>query len=310
MPSAAQAVRQSAATTATTASRLRGWLTSGVLWSAVVSAAVVAIVFFPLGGLEYYSSPLETRAYTEGHRLFRPSGPIGQTLGMVGGLLVLVPFLYMARKRIAGAKGVGSLRGWLELHLFCGIVGPVLVTMHTTFKFNGIVSAAYWSMVIVMLSGFVGRYLYVRIPRSIRGTELTRGDLDARSESLKVEIAESAQSMDVLRLVQSFEQDSVPDASRVSMLGVFVGDLGFGRRRRRLLRELETAGLESDLAHRVVDLTAERATLLRRIAYLQKTKTLFGLWHVLHLPLVYLLLVIVAAHVAITLYLGYVPFRW
>ncbi len=116
--------------------------------------------------------------------------------------------------------------------------------------------------------------------------------------------------MDVLRLVHPFEEDSVPDAADVSMLGVFVGDLGFSRRRRGLLHDLEKAGLRPDLAHRVVDLTAERATILRRVAYLQKTKTLFGLWHVLHLPLVYLLLVIVAAHVGITLYLGYVPFRW
>ena len=289
---------------------LGGWLKSGVVWAFIVSVVAVAVVLFPLGGLNYYSAPLATRAYTEGHRIFRPSGPIGQTLGLVGALLVLVPFLYMARKRISTAKGAGSLRGWLEVHLFCGIVGPVLVTMHTSFKFNGIVSAAYWSMVVVMLSGFVGRYLYVRIPRSIRGTELTRGDLDARAESLNVEIAESAQSMDVLRLVHGFELESVPDASQVSMLGVFVGDPGFGRRRRRFLHELEGAGLPVDLAERVVELTAERATLLRRVAYLQKTKTLFGLWHVLHLPLVYLLLVIVAAHVGITLYLGYVPFRW
>ena len=40
------------------------------------------------------------------------------------------------------------------MHLFCGVVGPVLVTFHTSFKFNGLVSVAYWSMVIVMLSGF------------------------------------------------------------------------------------------------------------------------------------------------------------
>jgi cytochrome b561 len=44
--------------------------------------------------------------------------------------------------------------------------------------------------------------------------------------------------------------------------------------------------------------------------YLHTTKKLFELWHVFHLPLVYLMFVIVAAHVAITLYLGYVPFRW
>ena len=76
------------------------------------------------------------------------------------------------------------MKTWLEVHIFCGIVGPVLVTFHTSFKFNGIVSVAYWSMVAVVLSGFVGRYLYVRIPRSLRGIELTqRGARRARRAS-------------------------------------------------------------------------------------------------------------------------------
>jgi hypothetical protein len=70
---------------------------------------------------------------------------------------MLVPFLYMARKRVPALRNLGNLRWWLEVHLFCGVIGPVLVTYHTSFKFNGIVSAAYWSMVIVVLSGFVGR---------------------------------------------------------------------------------------------------------------------------------------------------------
>ena len=55
---------------------------------------------------------------------------------------MLVPFAYMARKRFKGAGGAKSLNRWLEIHLFCGVVGPVLVTLHTTFKFNGIISAA------------------------------------------------------------------------------------------------------------------------------------------------------------------------
>lgn len=280
------------------------------MWSIVISIATVTYVLGPLGGREYYLSPLATRAYSEGHELLRPSGPIGQTLGLLGALMMLMPFFYMLRKRASWLKSVGTLRGWLEIHLFCGVVGPVLVTLHTSFKFNGIISAAYWSMVTVMLSGFVGRYLYVRIPRSIRGTELTRGDLDARAESLNLEIAESVQSMAVLRRVQAFEAASVPDPAHVSFLDLFFGDIGQRRRQRRFMRELEAAGLAPELADEVVALTAERSTLLRRIAYLQKTKALFGAWHVFHLPLVYLLLVIVILHVGITLYLGYIPFRW
>lgn len=287
-----------------------GWATSGLMWSAVVSTASVAWVWFGLGGQAYYATPLETRAYAAGHALLRPSGPIGQTLGMLGALAMLMPFLYMARKKLRWLKDVGSLRGWLELHLFCGVTGPVLVTLHTSFKFNGIISAAYWAMVTVMLSGFVGRYLFVRIPRSIRGTELSRGELDARADSLRVELAQSMPSMDLLRRVDAFEHEVVPEAASLSFVNLFFGDVGLHRRLRRFARDLVSGGLDAGLAAEVAGLMGERATLLRRIAYLQKTRTLFGVWHVFHLPLVYLLLVIVVAHVGVTLYLGYVPFRW
>ena len=62
-------------------------------------------------------------------------------------------------------------------------MGPVLVTLHTAFKFNGIVSIAYWSMVLVVLSGFVGRYLYVRVPKTLRGTELSHSRSSTRARS-------------------------------------------------------------------------------------------------------------------------------
>ena len=289
---------------------LGAWLTSGLMWSAIVSAVCVAWVLFSQGGREYYVTPLAVRAYSPAHPLLRPSGPIGQTLGVIGAALMLVPFIYMLRKRVPGLRSIGSARGWLEVHLFCGVAAPVLVTLHTSFKFNGIISAAYWSMVIVMLSGFIGRFLFVRIPRSIRGSELTRGELDARAESLKADIADSVQSMDLLGRVHAFEASVVPPSTGLSFFDLFAGELTLSGKAHRFQRELESAGLNHDLAHAVVSLTRERATLLRRIAYLQKTKMLFGLWHVFHLPLVYLLLVIVAAHVGVALYLGYVPFRW
>ena len=290
--------------------RLKGWLTSGLAWSLVASTLAVAVVLGPLGGEAYYSTPLETRAYSEGHFLLRPSGPVGQSAGMLGALLMLMPFLYMARKKVPWLKSAGTLRGWLEVHLFCGITGPVLVTLHTSFKFNGLISAGYWSMITVMLSGFIGRYLFVRIPRSIRGTELTRGELDARAESLRIAVADQVQSMALLQRVDAFEREVVPDSTHLSWGNLFVGEVRLKGQLRRFRRELMAAGLDSSLALEVVTLTGERATLLRRVVYLQKTKTLFGIWHVFHLPLVYLLLIILVAHVSITLYLGYVPFRW
>lgn len=285
-------------------------LQSGLAWSLVASAAIALVILYALGGRGYYVMPLATRGYSAGHVLFRPSGPAGQSFGIVGALMMLMPFLYMARKRVAWLKRFGTLRTWLEIHLFCGVVGPVLVTFHTSFKFNGIVSAAYWSMVIVVLSGFVGRYLYVRIPRSIRGTELTRAELDARIGALKAKLAESVHSAEALARIDAFEMATVESANRSLGFDLLLGEIVLARRLRALRRDLDRTAMAAGLRDGVLSLAAERATLVRRMAYLQKTKALFELWHVFHLPLVYLLLVIVVAHVAITLWLGYVPFRW
>jgi hypothetical protein len=285
---------------------------SGLGWGIVASVVVAIWILVPIGGAEYYTTPLSVRGYSPMHRLLRPSGPIGQTLGVIGGVLMLMPFVYVVRKRVPGLRSAGSLKTWLEIHLFCGIFGPVLVTFHTSFKFNGIVSAAYWSMVVVVLSGFVGRYLYVRIPRSIRGTELTRTELDERSETLREDLARSAASAAVLERVRAFERAAVPHArSDLSFVDLIFGEISLGRKVRALERELgRWSGLSPGLCAEVVTLTFERSVLLRRIAYLERTRKLFELWHVFHLPLVYLQLVIVAAHVAVTMYLGYVPFRW
>lgn len=277
-------------------------------WSAIVSVALAAWVLVSLNGRQYYATPLAVRGYAQGHKLLRPSGPVGQTFGVVGAAMMLMPFFYMLRKRLKVLKGAGTLKGWLEAHLFCGIVGPVLVTFHTSFKFNGIVSAAYWSMVIVVLSGFIGRYLYVRIPRSIRGHELSRTELDARAEELRVELAETLTSPAAFARLDAFEREL--QGRRLSFFDLFVGELRLGRRLKSLDRDLEREGLSADARVTAQRLATERSVLLRRLAYLQRTKQLFELWHVFHLPLVYLMLVIVTAHVGITLYMGYVPFRW
>ena len=283
---------------------------SGVAWGAAVSIAVVIVTLFGLDGRAYYSTPLTTRGYAPAHRILRPSGPVGQTYGVAGTVLMLVPFVYMARKRLKSLSAVGTARTWLEIHLFCGIVGPVLVTLHTSFKFNGIVSAAYWSMVIVMLSGFLGRYLYVRIPRSIRGNELTRAELDAQAQGLKGELATTSSLPDVMADVERFERAAVPASGEVSLVGLLFGEITLGRKLRALDRELERHGVVAGTRGEIIELTAQRSLLLRRTAYLRRTKKLFELWHVFHLPLVYLLLVIAAAHIGVALYLGYVPFRW
>ncbi len=283
-------------------------LRGSVFLSLLVSAAIAAAVLGPLGGWRYYTTPLAVRAYAPGHALLRPSGPVGQMLGIAGVVLMLVPFLYMLRKRLKRLRALGNLKTLLEIHIFCGIVGPVLITFHTSFKFNGLVSVAYWSMMTVMASGFIGRHLYVRIPRTIRGAELSRAELETRAEALREELAALVSPALVAR-IDALERAALPQsAADLSWLDLLVGELRLRRRLRAFARACRREGLASGPLDEVLGATAERAKLLRTLAYLQRTRRLFDLWHVFHLPLVYVMLVIVALHVTVVVYMGYAGF--
>jgi hypothetical protein len=289
--------------------RIRRTATSGLAWGVGVAGGLAVWILFGLGGAAYYAQPPDQRASAAGHALLRPSGMAGQSFGLVGALLMLAPFVYMARKRLPILRNLGTVRGWLEVHLFCGIVGPVLVTFHTAFKFNGIISAAYWSMVVVVLSGFAGRHLYVRIPRSMRGIELTRTELDDRAEDLREELADSVNDRAVTEILERFSRSLDASLTRRGVVDYLFGEVSIRRQLRQLDQALRDRGVADGLRASIHQIELERSLLLCRAADLQRTKQLFKLWHVFHLPLVYLLLGIATLHIALALYMGYVPFR-
>lgn len=268
----------------------------------VVSLGLVAFVFVKLGGWEYYFAPAATRGYAPSHRLLRPAGSAGEFFGIAGLLIMCMTLVYAARKRFRGLSKIGTTKVWLEIHIFCGLVGPVLVTLHTAMKFNGVVSIAYWSMVLVVLSGFVGRYLYVRIPKSLRGTEISLEELDARAIELKGELAAGGLPTALLRRIEELEQGSASG-------GFVLGDFRLRRQLAHLHRELAGAGIAPTRLIATDELIRERVTLVRRIATLDTSKRLFHLWHVFHKPFVYVMLAIASVHVAVAIYLGYAG-RW
>jgi len=284
-------------------------LSNTLVLSAVATAVIALVMLFGFDGWTYYRTPRAVRGYVPVHRLLRPSGPIGQALGLAGLALMFVPMLYAIRKKWKRLSRFGTMKTWLEVHIFAGIVGPVFVTFHTSFKFNGIVSVAYWMMIIVASSGFVGRYLYVRIPRSLRGTELTLGELQSRAEQLKAQLAASGLPSWLIARVNALEERCRPSSTPGAwMVSLAVGDLALHARLWKLRRELHTAGARPDRAAAAVSLIAERALLLRRLSLLEKTKSLFDLWNVFHQPLVYFLFAIVLLHVVVVTYMGYTIF--
>lgn len=99
-------------------------------------------------------------------------GFFGHMIGVLGFLLMLsTEILYSFRKRTNRARW-GSMQSWLQFHIFTGLVGPYMVLLHTSWKFNGLAGITLLMTIIIVISGFVGRYIYTLIPRGVDGLEL------------------------------------------------------------------------------------------------------------------------------------------
>lgn len=276
--------------------------------SLAVSAAIAAVVLLSAGGWDYYRTPMRVRAYAPAHRLLRPSGLVGQTLGVAGMAMMTMPLLYALRKKWRRLSRFGSMKRWLDVHIFCGIVGPVLVTFHAAMKFNGLISVAYWSMVAVMLSGFVGRYLYVRIPRSIRGAELSRDEIALQAAALQTRLAAGGLSRALLDRIDAVSRPDVAEGGLGLVRAYLWEPLRERRRFASVSRDLGAAGFDADHTREVLRLASERTWLLRRLASLETTRRWFAMWHVFHQPLVYLMFGIALLHIGLAVYFGYTLF--
>ncbi|HHM21482.1 MAG TPA: hypothetical protein ENJ20_05605 [Bacteroidetes bacterium] len=275
----------------------------------LVSIVVLTTIFLFYKGIPYYSTPLEERFYHPDHDWFKPSGAFGHGLGIVGTLLILIGvFGYIARKRYRFLSKFGRLKYWLEFHIFLCSLGPVMILFHTAFKFGGIVSVSFWSMVAVVASGVIGRFIYIQIPRTIEGRELSleelqemKGDVDKILRN-----AYNLGDMDYKTLIESTRPKKKRQAKTIAgqIISKYFED-------RRTVRNVKKMLLKNNMTRenvrKVAKLINKELSLGNRIERLQTMRTLFKYWHVAHLPFAIIMLIIMIIHVAVTLAFGY---RW
>jgi len=264
----------------------------------------VVTLYLAYVGYSYYTLPLEERFYHENHDWFKPSGLYGHGLGIIGTVLIVVGvFLYIARKRYGFLERFIRLKYLLEFHIFLCVLGPVMILFHTAFKFGGIVSVAFWSMVAVVASGVIGRFIYIQIPRTIEGRELSLQEVQSMRESLSSSMSAA-----------SDEWASLRDELLSHLRAELERNKGLSYFRKYLEDRKLLSDIRSTLIHRSIPsverksfmkTVSEEVTLSNRIQRLQTMQQLFKYWHVAHLPFALIMLVIVVIHVGITLAFGY-----
>jgi hypothetical protein len=230
------------------------------------------------------------------------------------GLLALYPL----RKRWKWLASIGNTRRWLNFHILLGISTPLLVTFHTTFRTHGIAGIAYWTMVAVAVSGFVGRYMYSKIPRSLSSVELSMAELDAEGAALAAHLR-SQNVFNEEDLAPLLKVPSQQDVRKMSLVGGLFAlirtDLArpfqLSRLRRRVLHgshRISTLGglLASHDANleAVVKIIRRQSHLRVAIAFLDRTERIFHLWHVVHRPFSISFAFLIAVHIAVALSMG------
>jgi hypothetical protein len=228
----------------------------------------------------------------------QPGGGVGHGLGIVGFLLMLsTETLYSYRKRVQ-RWAIGPSSVWLQAHVFTGIVGPYLVLLHSAGKFNGLAGMLTCLTVVMVLSGFVGRYIYTAVPRTFDGIELTDRDLGmkiAQADRQLRELGAGVRELKALTLATNLKQRG--------WTLVLARPWIRWRQRRRLLRAVRDLSPEARArAGHLHQLLEERSRLQMQVHSLAAARRLLALWYLLHVPLGGVLFTLAFIHIGAALY--------
>jgi hypothetical protein len=246
-------------------------------------------------------------------RLWDARSDFGYWMGVAGGVLMLALFAYPLRKRWPLLARVGKTKHWFIVHMVLGIGGPLTILAHCSFRVGSVnAGVALFSMLVVALSGIAGRFIYLRIHRGLGGERDT-------FESLRVRLGFSA---DAVHNQLSFAPEAEARLRALERHAGRPGDrwaehlqrllalpLLAWRERRRCQHETDHAlaalahqrGWDADTLaqrkRRARRLVADYTTGVLRVAQLSAYTRLFSLWHVLHVPFVFVMVLCAIAHV-------------
>lgn len=243
--------------------------------------------------------------------LTRAADGIGYAMGIAGGILMLLLLIYPLRKRLRSWHSLGSVKFWFQTHMIFGVLGPVLVVLHSNFglgSFNSTVALV--CTLVVASSGIIGRYLYAKIHHGMHGQRLSLDEMRGGGPP------ESGSALSAVFGRVGERLADVEAGVRERSAGV-VGSFGLALQAplvcRRLKSEL-TDILSNELETMAEDSAAiaqhrerllasageyidRRLGLIRKYSQLRAFERLFGLWHVVHFPLFLVMVLAAIVHV-------------
>ncbi len=230
---------------------------------------------------------------------YTSSDQLGTWCGLIGTGLMVIAAIYPIFRRIKLFRWMASNTMWFDFHLMAGTVGPMFIALHSSLKLDSWISLAFWSMVITVLSGFLGRYLYTQVPELASGVELEELDHERAFQKarpiLTVPMAEIDRELAEQR--QKAHRVAMSPSVLRALWWLLFQDIG--RIPRTLARRSRLAQLgvdrrtRKDLARRA----ARMIVIARRQVVAPKAQLLLHSWKKVHVPFTIFLAGFATAHI-------------
>jgi hypothetical protein len=244
---------------------------------------------------------------------YTPGDDFGYYLGLVGALMMLVLLLYPLRKHVGFLRKLGAIRHWFRLHMFFGIAGPLLILFHSTFTIGSLnAGVAMGCMLLVAGSGVIGRFIYTRIHHGLYGRRATVQELQNQLGICEGEIRSKFHfAPRVEERLKAFGElaHRHPEGFLAGAWQFLTLALRARHIRARCMRDLKKnlgthamqRGWTRDKLRRRLAAASEMITTylvaVRHTAQLGVYERLFSLWHILHVPFVFMLVISGVVHV-------------
>ncbi len=227
----------------------------------------------------------------------------GHSLGIFGFILMLMTEkLYSWRKRSRSARW-GRMSAWLRFHIFTGLVGPYMVLLHSSWKFNGLAGIVTLLTIIIVVSGIIGRYIYTAIPRTPEGVEVEAYELERQIRLVEERLQQWASSSDQTTQQLVRRMSNLPDPAGTPILGVLARRLYEWDYRFQWWREKRRLNAAARAqANQLQKLFDRQRALRRQVASIAVMRRLLSLWHTVHIPIGMALFVSAFIHIGAAIY--------
>ena len=286
----------------------RGRLMPVIIWGIglatwlLVLAEVLLRVYWKESSLQYFllmQEPGMLPALAAEKVNFRPGNDLTVYCGYIGTSLMGVAAIYPIWRRIRFFRYIASNTMWFDFHLMAGTVGPMFICLHSAFKLDNWVAAAFWSMVIVVISGFIGRYLYTQVPDLLDGRVLEELDHERALARLRRNHPYGAAEADALLGAHRQKAEYIAHRAGIvrTLFWILMEDLRRPFRWMSRRSIFKRTGVPKRVARELSNRVGRMMIIDRRRVIVPRAQLLLHSWKKVHVPFTLIMVMISIVHI-------------